>query len=266
MKNSHSVFDLSWSASIKNFLSRYGLIIARPSRRLNDVSSSVKSDLSNRFTWYHLGSGPLVVENYLNIDSHHSATNPRNGIPALVNGSSCTYVLAHDLRNGIPAADSSLQIIYHSHFLEHLSHGDGIAFLSDCFRCLAPGATMRIALPDFELWCRNYLSKNEEFLNWYQTTYLGGIQDGREAATTFSAMIYGWGHLMMYDYASLSALLNNLGFVGIECCPWGQSDYVPCIEQLEHSASPRRLESLVVECHTPSLNPVTSVSTPESSE
>ena len=95
------------------------------------------------------------------------------GVPIIIQGSKSSYALAHDLRNGVPAANSSLQTIYHSHFLEHLTNDEGASFLRDCYQCLADGGTMRFALPDFELWCKKYVSKESNFFDWYKNAYLG---------------------------------------------------------------------------------------------
>lgn len=72
-------------------------------------------------------------------------------------------------QDGIPAITESVDIVYHSHMLEHLSAEDGKSFLTECFRVLKPKGILRIAVPDLECICREYLAalvrieKNEEF-------------------------------------------------------------------------------------------------------
>ncbi|MFN5854789.1 MAG: hypothetical protein ACK456_02625 [Pseudanabaenaceae cyanobacterium] len=45
-------------------------------------------------------------------------------------------------------------------------------FLYDSYHCLKEGGTMRFAVPDFALWCNNYISGKMEFFNWYREAYL----------------------------------------------------------------------------------------------
>lgn len=47
-------------------------------------------------------------------------------------------VLVHDLRKGIPAADNSVDAVYHSHTLEHVDRDAVPAFLAEILRVLVP--------------------------------------------------------------------------------------------------------------------------------
>src|SRR5262249_44741911 len=70
-------------------------------------------------------------------------------------------LLAHDLSKGIPFASDSVDIVYHSHVLEHLDRPVAQRFLAETLRVLKPGGISRIVLPDFELLCRAYLEHFE---------------------------------------------------------------------------------------------------------
>ena len=117
---------------------------------LSSIKNLTSSDasLSDKFKMYHVGCGPLLADWFLNIDGNFEF---ESGKLYAVKGRPSTYLLKHDLRNGIPAGTDSLEVIYHAHFFEHLTDHEGIAFLSECHRCLAPGGLMRFAVPDFEL-------------------------------------------------------------------------------------------------------------------
>ena len=74
-------------------------------------------------------------------------------------------ILVHNLKKGIPAEDSSIDAVYHSHVLEHLDRVDSDvvpAFLAEVLRVLKPGGVHRIVVPDMERLCRDYLSHLEE--------------------------------------------------------------------------------------------------------
>ncbi len=66
-------------------------------------------------------------------------------------------VLAHNLLKGIPAADGTADVIYHSHVLEHFSKIDGLRFMQECHRVLKPGGIVRVAVPDLERITRGYI-------------------------------------------------------------------------------------------------------------
>ena len=84
---------------------------------------------------------------------------------------------------------------------------------------------MRFAVPDFELWCANYVSGNSEFFNWYRGAYLNNnTLHYKTNALVFMGMLYNWGHRMAYDYNSLVERLDTTGFTKIRRAYWGTSE------------------------------------------
>ncbi len=67
-------------------------------------------------------------------------------------------VLAYDLRLGIPFADNSFDVVYHSHVLEHMPKAWGEFFIAECYRVLRPGGLLRVVVPDLENIARAYLA------------------------------------------------------------------------------------------------------------
>lgn len=67
-------------------------------------------------------------------------------------------VLRHDLRKGIPAEDSSVDVVYHSHLLEHLDRDAVPGFMAEVRRVLKPGGVQRIVVPDLERDARAYVA------------------------------------------------------------------------------------------------------------
>lgn len=65
-------------------------------------------------------------------------------------------ILAYDLLKGIPYKDSTFDMVYHSHLIEHLSKADGINFIKECYRVLKPNGIIRIATPNLEEIVNNY--------------------------------------------------------------------------------------------------------------
>jgi len=94
----------------------------------------------------NLGCGSAFHPDWINIDFHN-------------HGGS---VLAYDLRLGIPLPDATVDVVYHSHVLEHFTREGGVTFLTECFRVLRPGGLLRIAVPDLENIARAYIAALEE--------------------------------------------------------------------------------------------------------
>lgn len=63
-----------------------------------------------------------------------------------------------NVSEGIPADSQSVDMVYHSHLLEHLHQREGEDFIQECFRVLKPGGIMRVVVPDLERICKEYLS------------------------------------------------------------------------------------------------------------
>ena len=71
-------------------------------------------------------------------------------------------VRAYDLRKGIPYPDSSFDVVYHSHLLEHFPKQFAPTFLRECHRVLKPGGLIRVAVPDLEKIVRLYIEALEK--------------------------------------------------------------------------------------------------------
>jgi len=65
-------------------------------------------------------------------------------------------IMVHNLAKGIPFPDNSIDVVYHSHVLEHLDRDIAKLFLLDIKRVLKPKGVLRLVVPDFELLCREY--------------------------------------------------------------------------------------------------------------
>lgn len=67
-------------------------------------------------------------------------------------------ILVHNLANGIPFEDNSVDAVYHSHLFEHLDRDVADVFLREVRRVLKPGGIHRIVIPDLEAICKAYIS------------------------------------------------------------------------------------------------------------
>ena len=71
--------------------------------------------------------------------------------------SSNESVIQHNLLEGIPIEDNKVDVVYHSHVLEHFSKKDGHDFMEECYRVLNKNGIIRIAVPDLETIAKEYL-------------------------------------------------------------------------------------------------------------
>ena len=93
----------------------------------------------------NLGCGAHFHKDWINLDLHSSE-----------------FVQYHNIKNKLPFEDDSIDAVYHSHVLEHLSKKDGLKLLKECFRVLKKGGILRLCVPDLEQICREYLLNLEK--------------------------------------------------------------------------------------------------------
>ena len=144
-------------------------------------------------------------------------------------------ILCHNLAKGIPFADGSVDVVYHSHLLEHLERKTAYVFLKEVKRVLKPGGIHRIAVPDLEMACREYLEhvnkctqnpeEAERHEEWIEPIIEQCVRrEGAGAAAQTPVRRFldnlilgdarkrGEVHQWMYDRVNLSQALMQCGF------------------------------------------------------
>lgn len=87
--------------------------------------------------------------------------------------SSSKNVIKVNILAGLPFENNSIDIIYSSHFLEHLSQKQADFVLMECERVLKKNGILRLVVPDLENICQEYLrvldsvTKNECHVDEY---------------------------------------------------------------------------------------------------
>ena len=89
----------------------------------------------------NVACGNRFHKDWINIDFH--------AFPREVN--------AINVLNGLPYSDNSFDVVYSSHFFEHLTKTQADFVLREIFRVLKVGGIVRIVVPDLENICREYL-------------------------------------------------------------------------------------------------------------
>lgn len=146
----------------------------------------------------HLACGGVRLDGWLNVDLDSPVAD-----------------LQIDLREKLPFASESAAYLFSEHFIEHLTRQEGLAFLAESHRVLAPDGVLRISTPDLKFLAASYLA--------------GAIDEWGELwcpATPCSLMNEGmrwWGHQFVYDAEELIAVLREAGFRGLVFTGWRES-------------------------------------------
>ncbi len=144
-------------------------------------------------------------------------------------------IMVYNLAKGIPFGSNSVDVVYHSHILEHLDKGVAKEFLLEVKRVLKPGGIQRIVVPDMEKACKAYIAhilvckndpdeagKHDSYIatlieqsvrrEAYGTSQQKPLRRFIENAFLGDARRRGETHQWMYDSTSLSTLLIRLGY------------------------------------------------------
>jgi SAM-dependent methyltransferase len=149
-------------------------------------------------------------------------------------------IIRWDLRKGIPFGENSFDVVYHSHFLEHIDLRFAPGLLKECHRVLKPGGVLRVVLPDLEFLVKQYQAaiqamdadrpgalkfhrqsvadlfdqmvrrettgtrEQKRWVKWIEQKFRGGAADTGEL------------HRWMYDRHSLGQLLSQTGFRNVQ--------------------------------------------------
>jgi SAM-dependent methyltransferase len=141
--------------------------------------------------YINIGSGTEVMGKFQNLDFYFSG--PRKGSGAIV---------GHDLRLPLPFPDASFSGAYSEHALEHLFPNHAIQLLRETRRILKPGSIFRCAVPDLQKYVDYYVGKSVD-------PEFGKFRSGRDAIW---ALTQNWGHLSVWDSASLIQAALDAGF------------------------------------------------------
>jgi SAM-dependent methyltransferase len=157
-------------------------------------------------------------------------------------------IVNHDLSKGVPWDDNVFDVIYHSHFLEHLDRYSAKYFLNECYRCLKKGGILRVVIPDLNTLITNYnstyfsltegdetaISQHESsvyelFYQMVDSQLSGPQQQGGfvgkiESILRGNTIRGGEAHLWMYDQYTLKSLLLEIGFKSTEVLAYNESN------------------------------------------
>ena len=109
--------------------------------------------------------------------------------------STSPMVMPHNILQSLPFLESSFEVCYSSHLIEHLMQVEAQKLINECFRVLKSGGIIRLVVPDLEAIARNYL------------LYLEKASEG----DTQAVANYDWMMLELYDQTVRKYIGGEIG-------------------------------------------------------
>ena len=156
-----------------------------------------------------------------------------------------TY-LRLNVERGLPFDSCSVDYIYSSHLLEHLSRSKAKFLLMECFRVLKPKGVLRLAVPDLSVHVSKYIRmKNpdgEEYDDRAADIFMEELGVQKELPLLLRVFGKGNQHLWMYDSSSLTSILSEIGFGSSKQMSFRDGN-VPDLESIEFRENSLFVES-----------------------
>lgn len=166
----------------------------------------------------NLGCGSQVIDGWCNVDYSWGARLIKIPLFRLINKKLKLFnmewnndIYLHDLTKRFPWPDSSVDIVYSSHTLEHFSKSDGRKLLNESYRVLRKDGIIRIVVPSLSCKVNDYIegkTQADDFIEHLGVLY-GSESKGFKKL--LSPYIH-FPHKCMYDNKRLIEILNEIGF------------------------------------------------------
>jgi predicted SAM-dependent methyltransferase len=127
-----------------------------------------------------------------------------------------------NLLNPVPLNQDSVDIIYSSHLLEHLSYKEIVKVLNDWFRILKPNGKLMVCVPDVSHYLKAY--HNPDTIQKFISDFYQPAFNYHTPIDYLNYIAYMDGnHKHLFDKENLHAILESVGFVNIKERPFDPS-------------------------------------------
>lgn len=217
--------------SLKRPIGSYAKVQAAYSAVIRNSLFQLRHLKSSNKHYLNIGCGPNITPEFINLDYTW-----RPGID-----------ICWDITRKLPLKHNSLSGIYSEHCIEHIPETEARSLLSQCFNQLKPGGTIRIAVPDAELYLDLYVKakQGEHVVFPYENE--SEMKTASTAIKAVNRVFRDYGHLYAYDYYILKEILENIGFTDINRASYRQGRDSRLLIDTLH----RQVESLYIEASKP---------------
>ena len=131
-----------------------------------------------------------------------------------IDGSDYEHIHSHDIVN-LPFEENTCDLIYASHVFEYFDREEANSVLQKWKKCLKPNGTLRLAVPNFEMYSKLYTDGKITLDQCIGPLY--GKWKMNESENVY--------HKTTYDYVSLEMLLKDNDFNNIRLWEWKNVDH-----------------------------------------
>lgn len=185
----------------------------------------------------HIGCGEKTMDGWLNADFFPWSPT----------------VLHLDATKHFPIDDKQFDYVFSEHMIEHIPYPQGFLMLSECYRILREGGTIRITTPNLAFLIDLYKDNKSDV----QKEYIKFAADGfikyapcADSAFVINNFVRDWGHQFIYDEKTLRATMERAGFKKITRRELNESDAAALRNLEDTNRMPERflrLESFTLE-------------------
>lgn len=213
------------------------------------------------------GAGTQAIDGWLNFDASPTLLIQRMPLLGRVLRSRLNCLFDDEIRygdivRGLPLTPGSVEGIFCSHVLEHLTYADFSTALKNSFSYLKSGGMFRVVVPDLQYYIDQYQRSkssgdvrlmNDAAFQFCKSTCLGVEGSRKNISHRIIDVFRGSAHRWMWDYQSLSQALSEHGFVAIRRFSPGEcEDEMFLRPERDHMFGPRESPyGLALECCKP---------------
>jgi len=131
-------------------------------------------------------------------------------------------IIFADAAKKLPLNNNSVECIYSSHMVEHLSRNQALTFLREALRILQSDGILRIAVPDLQIVANKYFVEGDA--DSFMEEILVEAPPINSLKEKLILLITGYRHHQwMYDGKSITLLLKNVGFKNVRVLAKGET-------------------------------------------
>lgn len=175
---------------------------------------------------YHIGCGYTIGKSWINIDSSPIAFfDQLLFLRKIFNFNKKRFskgIIFGDITKKPLCEIGTVDNIYCSHVLEHVSYEDGKKMIQNIYSMLKKGGVLRIIVPSLEARIQRY-NKDNDANNFIKSLGICNENENKSLLTKLRFLLGNSRHKWMYDKKSLLDELNKVNFSFIRECEFNDS-------------------------------------------